>query len=486
NSIIHRDLKPENLLLDSKGDIKIIDFGFGNTFHRDRTLDTYCGYVVSFTGDEGFLMLKSYISSPFYAAPEMVKGTPYTGPEVDIWSMGVILYALLTGRLPFDSKDMATLYSLISKGEYAALSVSSAAENLIQTMLTVNPQERAKMQEIIDHPWTNVGYSRKVNSFVRPRPAVVTSPDPEAVNELVTYGISEREIRRLLSIDCGLHPIKSLYFLVEDLLERQRRGHVETSLKSRMFFDQGSISTMPSTFANPYSSVGAHQGSLSQGQGYPAFVNQFMERQQGPFIAQSLTPTADFLSSLTPQLQALQPQLQSLPPQIPIPSQSLPIQLEQQQTFYNHDSLPVPIYDPTPRSSYHSQIRPLPIPQFDEKNSPALFEKSLALPEHAHAIQPAGLVEPAGLPDDDLMSRRNVSSRYARGGGEDLGWAMKWTSSSSQKGRTVSATNSDGSGYHSSHDVMNEERAETPQERIMKFFSRGSRRTSKASNEKTR
>lgn len=87
NSVLHRDLKPENLLLDRQRNIKIIDFGFGNTFHKDRLLDTFCG-------------------SPFYAAPEMIQGIKYTGPEVDVWSMGVILYALLSGRLPFDAATM--------------------------------------------------------------------------------------------------------------------------------------------------------------------------------------------------------------------------------------------------------------------------------------------------------------------------------------------------------------------------------------------
>jgi 5'-AMP-activated protein kinase catalytic alpha subunit len=100
NSIIHRDLKPENLLLDAYHNIKIIDFGFGNTFHKDRLLDTYCG-------------------SPYYAAPEMIKGIRYVGPEVDIWSMGVILYALLSGKLPFDAVNMTELYEKIGKGKYS-------------------------------------------------------------------------------------------------------------------------------------------------------------------------------------------------------------------------------------------------------------------------------------------------------------------------------------------------------------------------------
>ena len=87
NAVIHRDLKPENLLLDEQKNIKIIDFGFGNTFKSEHLLDTFCG-------------------SPFYAAPEMILGKRYEGPEVDMWSLGVILFALLCGHLPFDDENM--------------------------------------------------------------------------------------------------------------------------------------------------------------------------------------------------------------------------------------------------------------------------------------------------------------------------------------------------------------------------------------------
>ncbi len=111
NHIIHRDLKPENLLLqilpsttsapDTKI-IKIIDFGFGNSFKgpgSGHLLDTFCG-------------------SPFYAAPEMILGRKYEGPEVDMWSLGVILFALLCGHLPFDDDNMKELYKKIAQGSY--------------------------------------------------------------------------------------------------------------------------------------------------------------------------------------------------------------------------------------------------------------------------------------------------------------------------------------------------------------------------------
>ena len=112
NCIVHRDLKPENLLLDSEGKLKVADFGFSNMYDPEMSMHTFCG-------------------SPFYASPEMIVGQRYLGPEVDIWSMGVILFALLCGHLPFDEKDVRMLYENILAARYqipghvsAGLSVS--------------------------------------------------------------------------------------------------------------------------------------------------------------------------------------------------------------------------------------------------------------------------------------------------------------------------------------------------------------------------
>lgn len=98
-NIIHRDLKPENLLLDSNKCIKIVDFGLGNTFKMGALMKTACG-------------------SPCYAAPEMIAGKRYYGPAADMWSVGVILFALVCGYLPFDHPNTNTLYKKIMNGDY--------------------------------------------------------------------------------------------------------------------------------------------------------------------------------------------------------------------------------------------------------------------------------------------------------------------------------------------------------------------------------
>lgn len=97
--MVHRDLKPENLLLDKNLNIKVIDFGLSNTAKDSTALSTACG-------------------SPNYAAPEVISGRAYSGPEVDIWSCGIILYAMICGSLPFDASQLALLYTKIKQGEY--------------------------------------------------------------------------------------------------------------------------------------------------------------------------------------------------------------------------------------------------------------------------------------------------------------------------------------------------------------------------------
>ncbi|KAI9143803.1 kinase-like domain-containing protein [Paraphysoderma sedebokerense] len=135
NGIVHRDLKLENILMDSQGNIKIIDFGFTNIMQAGELLSTFCG-------------------SAAYAAPEMISGQKYTGPEVDVWSMGIILYALVCGALPFDDPNVSKMFMKIMKGDlHYPKHLSKDCKDLISHILKLSPAERYTVEQIRDHPW---------------------------------------------------------------------------------------------------------------------------------------------------------------------------------------------------------------------------------------------------------------------------------------------------------------------------------------------
>ncbi|KAJ3205049.1 Serine/threonine-protein kinase par-1 [Entophlyctis luteolus] len=133
--------RAENLLLDSNLDIKIADFGFSNHFDPEGKLDTFCG-------------------SPPYAAPELFQGKRYTGPEVDVWSLGVILYVLTTGCLPFDGKNLQEMRESVCRGKYRIpFYLSDVCEKLLRKFLIRDPYKRASLEFLNDDAWINDGYA---------------------------------------------------------------------------------------------------------------------------------------------------------------------------------------------------------------------------------------------------------------------------------------------------------------------------------------
>mmetsp|Transcript_26942 Transcript_26942/g.75756 ORF Transcript_26942/g.75756 Transcript_26942/m.75756 type:complete len:718 (+) Transcript_26942:358-2511(+) len=165
--IAHRDLKPENLLLDANLNIKIADFGLSNLMRDGDFLRTSCG-------------------SPNYAAPEVISGHLYAGPEVDVWSCGVILYALLCGSLPFDDESIPSLFKKIKSGIYSTPThLSQLARNLIPRMLEVDPMKRITIPEIRLHPW----FQHKLPPYLRHPPELMEKQervvDSEVIDEVL-------------------------------------------------------------------------------------------------------------------------------------------------------------------------------------------------------------------------------------------------------------------------------------------------------------
>ena len=135
--IVHRDIKPENLLLKDNNILTIIDFGLSNKYKKNQLLKTSCG-------------------SPCYAAPEMILGRKYHGLLVDIWSSGIVLYAMVCGYLPFEDKNNDKLYKKILNGKFELPSrLSNDCKDLIKKILTVNPKKRIGIDGIKKHPFLN-------------------------------------------------------------------------------------------------------------------------------------------------------------------------------------------------------------------------------------------------------------------------------------------------------------------------------------------
>lgn len=208
----HRDLKPENLLLDSEVNIKIIDFGLSNVFTPGSLLKTFCG-------------------SPTYASPELILRKEYFGPAVDVWSMGVVLYVLVCGYLPFDGHNFAELFNKILQAQYTIPShVSPECAALIERMLVVDPRKRATLDEIHHHGWLN-----SVSQYVPalPNSAEVDDEakiDKEIIATMEGFGFIPEDVVQSL-LNNNYNDAAAMYFLLESKKQKQQAKRVSTEIK---------------------------------------------------------------------------------------------------------------------------------------------------------------------------------------------------------------------------------------------------------------
>ncbi|XP_029973603.1 MAP/microtubule affinity-regulating kinase 3a isoform X4 [Salarias fasciatus] len=184
--IVHRDLKAENLLLDADMNIKIADFGFSNEFTLGNKLDTFCG-------------------SPPYAAPELFQGKKYDGPEVDVWSLGVILYTLVSGSLPFDGQNLKELRERVLRGKYRIpFYMSTDCENLLKRFLVLNPAKRGTLEvredaenQIMKDRWINAGFEEdELKPYTEPELDIT---DQKRIDVMVGMGYNLEKIQDSLA-----------------------------------------------------------------------------------------------------------------------------------------------------------------------------------------------------------------------------------------------------------------------------------------------
>ncbi|CAA7055428.1 unnamed protein product [Microthlaspi erraticum] len=221
--VVHRDLKPENIIMDWKEDIKIADFGLSNIMYDGHLLKTSCG-------------------SPNYAAPEVLAGEPYAGPEVDIWSCGVILYALVCGQLPFDDAVVPNLFGKIKRGEYTLPNhLSRDVKDLIPRMLTVEPLRRISIPEIRQHPWFHNDLPHDL--AVPPsdaREQAYNKIDEKIVQEVVNLGFDRNQVVESLVGRIQNQATVSYYLI----LDNSRRVPVDDSQSESTEISDGTSSSI--------------------------------------------------------------------------------------------------------------------------------------------------------------------------------------------------------------------------------------------------
>ncbi|KAM9039049.1 serine/threonine-protein kinase SIK3 isoform X6 [Sarcophilus harrisii] len=208
-NIVHRDLKAENLLLDANLNIKIADFGFSNIFTPGQLLKTWCG-------------------SPPYAAPELFEGKEYDGPKVDIWSLGVVLYVLVCGALPFDGSTLQNLRARVLSGKFRIpFFMSTECEHLIRHMLVLDPSKRLSMEQICKHKWMKLGEADpNFERLITECQHLKVERQMEPLNEdvllaMVEMGLDKERTLQSLRTDAYDH-YSAIYSLLCDRLKRHK------------------------------------------------------------------------------------------------------------------------------------------------------------------------------------------------------------------------------------------------------------------------
>ena len=198
--IVHRDLKPENLLLDEENNIKIVDFGLSNRYSEREMLRTACG-------------------SPCYAAPEMVAGKTYNGLNVDIWSSGIVLFAMICGYLPFEDSNTTRLYKKIINGDFIIpIMVSKDARNLLTGILQTDPLVRYTIENIKSHSWYLKDSHLSKNSIKNSKMEI----NSKILNQMADFGMdNKRKIKKMLH--ANLHNKETVvYYLLKDRAHKRQ------------------------------------------------------------------------------------------------------------------------------------------------------------------------------------------------------------------------------------------------------------------------
>ncbi|XP_042535701.1 sperm motility kinase 4A-like [Dipodomys spectabilis] len=186
HGIVHRDIKAENILLDSQGTAKLCDFGLSMRFQPQQELDGWCGTMA-------------------YCPPEMIKQQKYQGPKVDVWSLGILLYFMVMGDIPFDDRSWRVLKQQVLAGRCLIFkSFSTELQHILRYLMTPDPQKRPAVRQVLCHPWLKATQARSP----RPSQSALAEPDPAILNVMAYFlGFDPDQVGAALSASMATYKI---------------------------------------------------------------------------------------------------------------------------------------------------------------------------------------------------------------------------------------------------------------------------------------
>uniref|UniRef100_A0A6Q2WW71 non-specific serine/threonine protein kinase n=1 Tax=Esox lucius TaxID=8010 RepID=A0A6Q2WW71_ESOLU len=307
-NIVHRDLKAENLLLDHNLNIKIADFGFSNLFSRGQLLKTWCG-------------------SPPYAAPELFEGKEYDGPKVDIWSLGVVLYVLVCGALPFDGSTLQNLRARVLSGKFRIpFFMSTDCEYLIRHMLVLEPSRRLSMEQICKNKWMKQGDpDPEFERLIVECEQVKSDRETEIINEQVLMAMSEMGLdreRTLQSLRTDEYDhYSAIYSLLADRLKKHKTLRVTPPTPRPIGYPLNTVQVAFAT-GNPVSMTVPHvqlinpENQIVEPDGNMALDSDDAEEPSPEAMARYLSMRRHTVGVPDPRTE-MQEELQKLPPGFP-------------------------------------------------------------------------------------------------------------------------------------------------------------------------
>jgi serine/threonine protein kinase len=165
-SVAHRDLKPENILICKFPQIKVTDFGLCGSMTPHKLMETFCG-------------------SPCYCSPECISHIQYDGRKSDIWSLGVVLFVMVMGQLPWTTYNAPLMIQQIRRGAYTFPSkVSPECRDLLSKMIVVNPSDRFTIEQVLSHPWMKMSWPSPGHRMAELLALSLPAPDAVSIEDI--------------------------------------------------------------------------------------------------------------------------------------------------------------------------------------------------------------------------------------------------------------------------------------------------------------